>query len=156
MSNETPGQPRPIEILLVEDNEADLVLTKRALQRSAKVTNRVAVAHDGAEALDYLFRRGAFAQATPPDLVLLDLNLPKFSGLEVLQQIKSNPATSHLPVIIMTGSDAEADIAKAYSLHASCYLTKPVKLESFLKAVASLADFWLTIVKLPTVVNDKR
>lgn len=154
MSNEP--QPKPIEILLVEDNEADLVLTKRALQRSAKVTNRVAVARDGAEALDYLFRRGPFANVPLPDLVLLDLNLPKFGGLEVLEIVKKDPAIGHIPIIIMTGSDAESDVTKSYSLHASCFLTKPVKLENFLKAVASLADFWLTIVKLPTAANQKR
>lgn len=156
MSNETPAASRPIEILLVEDNEADLVLTKRALQRSAKVANRIGVARDGAEAIDYVFRRGEFASAPMPDLVILDLNLPKFSGFEVLEAIRKDPATSHLPVIIMTGSDAETDIAKAYALHASCYLTKPVKLENFLKNVASLVDFWLTTVQLPKAASGPR
>src|SRR4051812_9765659 len=143
-----------IDILLVEDNEGDIFLTKRALLKKGRLTNRITVVMDGAEALEYLFRRGKYPEAKRPDLILLDLNLPKKSGLEVLDEIKKDPVLGRIPVIIMTGSDAEVDIVRSYTLHANCYVTKPIQLEQFMKVVQSVADFWITIVKLPPPPAD--
>jgi two-component system response regulator len=139
---------RPIDILLVEDNPGDVDLTKEALE-GAKVCNRLHVAEDGEQALDFLFRRGKFAGVPRPDLILLDLNLPKRDGRQVLEAIKAEPALAEIPVVILTTSGAEEDVARAYRLHANCYITKPVNFKQFLKVVQAIEDFWLTIVKLP-------
>ena len=139
---------RPIEILLVEDNPGDVRLTREALAE-AKVRNNLAVVPDGVEALSYLRRQGSFTDSPRPDLVLLDLNLPKKDGREVLAELKNDPALRRLPVVVLTTSSAEKDILESYDLHANCYITKPVDLDQFINVVASIEDFWLTIVRLP-------
>lgn len=139
---------RPIEILLVEDNPGDVRLTKEAL-KEGKVRNNMQVAEDGEEALAFLHRQGRHAQATRPDLILLDLNLPKKSGREVLEEIKADPELKRIPVVVLTISKAEQDILKSYNLHANCYITKPVDLDQFIGVVQSIEDFWLTVVMLP-------
>jgi chemotaxis family two-component system response regulator Rcp1 len=139
---------RPIEILLVEDNPGDVRLTREAL-KEAKVRNNLAVANDGVEALAYLRREPPHEAATRPDLVLLDLNLPRKDGREVLAEIKADPDLRRLPVVVLTTSTAEQDILESYNLYANCYITKPVDLDQFLGIVTSIEDFWLTIVKLP-------
>jgi CheY-like chemotaxis protein len=139
---------RPIEILLVEDNPGDVRLTIEAL-KEAKVYNHLSVASDGVEALAFLRREGKYAGAARPDLILLDLNLPKRDGREVLAEIKSDERLRTIPVVILTTSRAEQDILQSYSLHANCYITKPVDLDQFIKVVQSIEDFWLTIVALP-------
>jgi len=140
---------KPIEILLVEDNAADVRLTEEAL-KEGKVRNHLHVARDGMEALDFLHRQGKFKDATRPDLILLDLNLPRRDGREVLADIKNDPGLKMIPVVVLTTSSAEADILKSYKLHANCYITKPVDLEQFVNVVKSIDDFWLTVVKLPS------
>jgi chemotaxis family two-component system response regulator Rcp1 len=137
-----------IEILLVEDNPGDVRLTREVLSEG-RIRNTLNVATDGVEALDFLFRRGAFADAKPQDLILLDLNLPKMNGREVLAEIKKHPDLRHIPVVVLTTSSAEEDVLSAYDLHANCYITKPVDLDQFVKVVQSIEDFWLTIVRLP-------
>ena len=139
----------PIDILLVEDNPGDVDLAREALENS-KVYNTLHVVTDGVEALDFLFRRGKHASAPRPDLIILDLNLPKKDGREVLAEIKDNPEVMHIPVVILTTSRDEEDILKAYKLHANCFITKPIDLHQFIKVVKTIEDFWLTIVKLPT------
>jgi len=143
---ETTG--RPIEILLVEDNPADVRLTVEILKET-KVRNTLTIAGDGIEALDLLHRTGKYTQAVRPDLILLDLDLPKKDGKQVLAEIKADPVLKRIPVVILTSSKAEEDIAKSYNLYANCYVTKPVDLEQFVKVVKSFEDSWLTIVKLP-------
>jgi chemotaxis family two-component system response regulator Rcp1 len=140
---------RPAEILLVEDNPADVRLTREAL-REGKVRNNLYVAPDGVEALALLRNEGKYADVPRPDLILLDLNLPKKDGREVLEEIKADPALRKIPVVILTSSEAEQDIVRAYDLHANCYVTKPVDLDQFIHVVQSIEDFWFTIVKLPT------
>ena len=135
---------QPIEILLVEDNAADVRLTQEALQEG-KVRNNLTVARDGVEALDILQAPGA----SRPDLILLDLNLPRKDGRQVLATLKADPALKHIPVVVLTTSSAEVGILKSYQLHANCYITKPVDLEQFVKVVRSIDEFWLTVVKLP-------
>ncbi len=147
MNNDLTGA-RPIEILLVEDNPGDVDLTREALD-DAKVANRLHVVDDGAKAMEFLYRRGGFAGVPRPDIILLDLNLPKKDGREVLADIRQDPALAEIPVVVLTTSQAEEDIFRAYRLHANCYITKPVDLEQFLKVIRSIEDFWLTIVKLP-------
>ena len=137
-----------IDILLVEDNPGDIDLTREALDE-AKVLNRLHVAEDGEQALDFVFRRGQFVDAPRPDLILLDLNLPKRDGREVLEEIRSAPEVTDIPIVILTSSQAEEDIVRAYRLHANCYITKPVNFVQFLKIIHAIEDFWLTIVKLP-------
>jgi two-component system, chemotaxis family, response regulator Rcp1 len=137
-----------IDILLVEDNPGDVDLTREALA-DAKVATRLHVAEDGAAAIDFLFRRGPHADAPRPDLILLDLNLPKKDGREVLSEIKAAPELADIPVVILTTSQAEEDILRAYRLHANCYITKPVDFKQFVHVVQSIEDFWLTVVKLP-------
>jgi chemotaxis family two-component system response regulator Rcp1 len=137
----------PIEILLVEDNPGDVRLTREAL-REAKVRNNVHVAADGVEAMAFLRKEGSHAQAPRPDLIFLDLNLPKKGGREVLEEVKREKALSHIPVVILTTSQAERDIMESYRLQANAYVTKPVDLEQFLKVVQSIEQFWLEIVKL--------
>jgi chemotaxis family two-component system response regulator Rcp1 len=139
---------RPVEILMVEDNPGDIRLTVEAL-KEGKVRNNLHTAEDGVEALAFLRREGRYAEAPRPDLVLLDLNLPKMNGREVLAEIKADPNLRRIPVVILTVSQAEQDIVKSYNLHANCYITKPVDLDQFLEVVKSIENFWLTIVKLP-------
>lgn len=138
----------PIEILLVEDSPGDVRLTREAL-RDAKVSNNLSVASDGLQAMSFLSRRNGYADAPRPDLVLLDLNLPKLSGREVLERVKRDPGLMNIPVVVLTTSAAEEDILRSYQLHANCYITKPVDLEQFLKVISTIDNFWLTIVKLP-------
>ncbi len=139
----------PIEILLVEDNPGDSDLILEFLE-SARVTNHVTVVRDGEEAMDFLRCRGRFAGAVRPDLILLDLNLPRKDGREVLADVKADPSLESIPVVILTSSSAETDIAKSYSLKANCYIIKPVDLSQFMNVVKSIEDFWLTVVRLPT------
>jgi CheY-like chemotaxis protein len=139
---------QPIEILLVEDNAADVRLTKEALQEG-KVRNNLTVARDGEEALEILRRSGPHAGAARPDLILLDLNLPRKDGREVLATLKADPSLKHIPVVVLTTSSAEVDILNSYQLHANCYITKPVDLEQFIGVIRSIDEFWLTVVKLP-------
>lgn len=146
MNNQTTG--RPIEILLVEDNPGDVRLTVEAL-RDSKIQNRLHIAKDGIEAVAFLRRKGGYADAPHPDLILLDLNLPKMNGPEVLAEIKEDTGLKHIPVVILTGSKDVEDVTKTYNLHANCYVTKPIDLEQFIMVVKSVRDFWLTIVKLP-------
>jgi CheY-like chemotaxis protein len=140
----------PIEILLVEDSAGDVRLTREAL-RDAKVQNNLHVACDGIEATAFLQQQGKHVNAPRPDLILLDLNLPKKGGREVLEDIKRDPSLRSIPVVILTTSSAEEDILKSYQLHANCYITKPVDLDQFLKVVRTIDNFWLAIVKLPRV-----
>ncbi len=144
----TTPDARPIEILLVEDDPADVRLMLEAF-KDAKVRNTVAVARDGVEALAMLRREGGFASAPRPDVILLDLNLPKMDGREVLAEIKSDEDLTTIPVVVITMSKAEEDILRSYRLHANCYVTKPLDLFQFLRVVESVEDFWLTIVRLP-------
>lgn len=139
---------RPVEILLVEDNPGDVRLTVEAL-KEAKVSNNLSVVGDGQDALSYLRREGQFQDAARPDLILLDLNLPRMSGREVLALIKEDSDLKRIPVVILTTSEAEQDILRSYDLHANCYITKPVDLEKFITVVKSIEGFWLTVVKLP-------
>ncbi len=140
----------PIEILLVEDNPGDVRLTQEAL-KDGKVSNRLSVVEDGAEAIAFLCRQDRYEDAPRPDLILLDFNLPKKDGREVLAEIKSDPNLRRIPVVVMTTSRAEEDVLKAYDLHANCYITKPIDLEQFLGVVKAIEDFWLSIVKLPQI-----
>jgi chemotaxis family two-component system response regulator Rcp1 len=139
---------RPVEILLVEDNPGDVRLTREAL-REGKVRNNLYVVSDGVEALAFLRRQGQHIDAARPDLILLDLNLPRKDGREVLQDIKSDPALRHIPVVVLTSSQADQDIIRAYDLHANCYVTKPVDFEQFIHVVRTIENFWFSIVKLP-------
>ncbi|MBI2953369.1 MAG: response regulator [Chloroflexi bacterium] len=140
---------RAVEILLVEDNAGDVRLTIEAL-KEGKVYNNLHVTGDGVEALAFLHREGKYANAPRPDIILLDLNLPKKDGREVLRELKQDPALMCIPVVVLTTSKAEEDILRTYELHANCYITKPVDLDQFMAVVKSIEDFWLTIVKLPT------
>jgi chemotaxis family two-component system response regulator Rcp1 len=137
-----------IEILLVEDNPGDVRLTREAL-RDGKVRNNLHVAKDGVEALEFLRREGTWAAAPRPDVILLDLNLPRKNGREVLAEVKSDPELMSIPIVVLTTSEDEQDILRAYEYHANCYITKPVDFEQFMNVVRSIEDFWFTIVKLP-------
>jgi chemotaxis family two-component system response regulator Rcp1 len=137
----------PIEILLIEDNPGDVRLTKEAL-KDAKVRNNLHVAMDGVEGLAFLRKQGKYAAVPRPDLILLDLNLPKKNGSEVLEEIKQDEGLQHIPVVILTTSQAEQDILESYRLHANAFVTKPVDLEQFLNAVRTIEQFWLEVVKL--------
>jgi CheY-like chemotaxis protein len=143
-----PSHGRPIEILLVEDSPSDTELTREALL-DAKVRNHLSVVEDGVQAMDFLRRQGAYTAAARPDLIMLDLNLPRKDGREVLAEIKEDPDLKTIPVVVLTTSQAEQDILRAYHLHANCYITKPVDFEQFLEAVRSIETFWLLVVKLP-------
>lgn len=143
---------RPFEILLVEDNVADVRLIKDLLRESKSPTN-LHVARDGNEAVEFAFKRGNFAQAVTPDLILLDLNLPEKHGREVLKEIKSDPTLRRIPVIVLTTSGAEEDIMNCYELHANCYIRKPVDLDRFITVMKGIEDFWLNTVELPTRQN---
>ncbi len=138
----------PIEILLVEDNPADVRLTIETL-KDEKICNNLHVVNDGEEALQFLRRQGKHSGAQRPDLILLDLNLPKIDGRQVLKEIKTDDKLKAIPVVVLTVSKAEEDVIKSYNLHANCYITKPVDLEQFSKVARAIQDFWLTIVKLP-------
>jgi chemotaxis family two-component system response regulator Rcp1 len=138
----------PIEILLVEDSPADVRLTLEALKEE-KIHNNLSVVNDGVEALAFLRKEGKYAQSPRPDLILLDLNLPRKDGREVLAEIKNDDKLKAIPVVVLTISEAESDILKSYSLHANCYITKPIDLNQFSHVVKSIQDFWLAIVKLP-------
>ena len=139
---------KPIEILLVEDSPGDVRLTQEIL-KDTKVRNNLHVIGDGVEAMDFLHHEGKYANMPRPDLVLHDLNLPEKDGREVLAEIKSDEKLKSIPVVVLTISQAEEDILKAYGLHANCYISKPIDLKQFIKVVKSIEDFWLTIVKLP-------
>ena len=143
-----PELVKPIEILLIEDNPGDVRLTMEAL-KEAKVVNNLTVLKDGEEALTYLRRQGPYAHATRPHLILLDLNLPRKDGREVLAQIKAEEPLKRISVVVLTTSEDEQDVLKSYNLHANCYITKPVDLDQFIRVVRSIEDFWLGIVVLP-------
>ena len=138
----------PIQILMVEDNDGDAFLTIEAL-KAAKAPNVVHVVHDGVEALDFLHRRGKYAGAVRPDMILLDLNLPRKDGRELLAEIKPDPELRAIPVVVLTSSSAEKDVAKSYNLHANCYIVKPVDFNGLIEVVKSIEQFWLMVVKLP-------
>ena len=140
---------RPMEILLVDDNPGDVRLTAEAL-KDGKVENRLHTAKDGMEAIAFLRRKGRYTDAPRPDLILLDLNMPRMNGRQVLAEIKEDSALRHIPVVILTGSREMDDIVNTYDLHANCYVTKPIDFEQFTMMVKSITDFWLTIVKLPS------
>ncbi|MCP5146340.1 MAG: response regulator [Gammaproteobacteria bacterium] len=142
------SRTRPINVLLVEDSPSDQELTKEAFE-SAKVLNEFHIVENGEDALDYIFQRGRFNEASRPDIVLLDLNLPGIDGREVLSQIKGDQDRKMIPVIILTTSDDEHDILRSYGLHANCYITKPVDFRKFADAIKVLEDFWMVLVKLP-------
>ncbi len=137
-----------VTILLVEDNPGDVRLTKEAL-KDGKVSNNLDVVVNGVEAMEYLQQQGEYANAPRPDLILLDLNLPKKDGREVLEEIKNDEDLRSIPVVILTTSKAEEDIVRTYNNHANCYITKPVDLDQFINVVKSIENFWLTVVKLP-------
>jgi len=140
---------RPIEILIVDDNPGDVRLTMEAL-KDGKVQNKLHTAHDGVEALSFLHRKGEYVDAPLPDLILLDLNMPRMNGSQLLAKVKKDSVLKHIPVVILTGSREINDIIKIENLQADWYVTKPIDLEHFIKAVKSIIDFWLTTKKLPT------
>lgn len=136
-----------VHILLVEDNEGDIVLTTEAFEES-KILNRFSVVRNGKEALDFLYKTGNYQDAPDPDIILLDINLPLMSGIEVLQEIKNDERVKHIPVIMLTTSSSEKDITLSYKHHANCYITKPVEISKFLDAITAIEHFWLEIVSL--------
>ena len=139
---------KPIDILLVDDDPGDVLLTQKAL-KNGKLFNSLNVAKDGVEAMEYLRCEGKFKDATRPDLILLDLNMPRKNGKETLSELKSDPDLKTIPVVVLTTSDADKDVLQSYDLHASCYVTKPVDVAQFAKVVNSLKEFWLCVVKFP-------
>ena len=141
---------RPIDILLVEDDPGDVLIAREAFEHN-KLQNRLHVAHDGEEGLDYLYRRGAHEDSPRPDLILLDLNLPKYDGRQLLEKIKSDPDLCRIPVVVLTTSSAEEDILRSYNLHANAYVTKPVDIDQFMKAVRQIDEFFVQVVRLPGV-----
>ena len=143
---------RPIEILIVDDNPGDVRLTVEAL-KDGRVQNRLHTAKDGMEAIAFLRRKGKYSNAPLPDLILLDLNMPRMNGSQLLAEIKEDPALKQIPVVILTGSREREDIVKTYNLHADCYVNKSIDLEQFIKTVKSIINFWLTVIKLPTEVK---
>ena len=138
----------PIDVLLVEDDAGDELITREAFEFN-KIANRLHVARDGAEGLDFIYRRGEHHDAPRPDLILLDLNLPKYDGRHILETLKSDPALQHIPVVVLTTSSAQEDILRSYKLHANAYVTKPVDLEGYLTAVRQIDDFFVQVVQLP-------
>jgi len=146
MSESTQAQP--VEILLAEDNPGDVKLTEKALERG-QVLNNLHVVNDGVEAIEFLHREDEYADAPRPDLILLDLNMPRKGGIEVLEAIEDEPSLSRIPIVILTSSEAEEDIVQSYDLHANAYLTKPVDFDGFLDIVGRIEDFWLSVVKMP-------
>ncbi|MDG5778017.1 response regulator [Haloarculaceae archaeon H-GB2-1] len=147
MTTESESNPKPIEILLAEDNPGDVKLTEKAFEQG-HVYNNLNVVTDGVEAMAYLHGEGEYADRPRPDLILLDLNMPRMDGTEVLEEIKSDPDLRRIPVVVLTSSDAEEDIAKSYDLHANAYLTKPVDFDGFLDVIERIEDFWLSVVKI--------
>jgi CheY-like chemotaxis protein len=148
MDGATQRMPKLIDILLVDDDPGDVLLTRKALS-NGKIYNKLHVAEDGIEALSFLRREGKFADAPRPELILLDLNMPRKDGRETLAEIKADENLRGIPVVILTTSDADQDVAKSYNLQASCYITKPVDLEQFTKVVQSIKNFWLCVVTFP-------
>lgn len=145
----SPGEvTESLDVLLIEDNPGDVRLTREAL-RESRFASTLHVVEDGEQALEFLLHRGAYADSPRPRLILLDLNLPRLSGRQVLEAIKSNPSLRHIPVVILTTSEADDDIAAAYELSANCYISKPVDLDRFFRVIKAIDDFWLTIVRLP-------
>jgi CheY-like chemotaxis protein len=140
---------RPVEILLVEDSPSDAALTREALEKG-KIANNLNCVGDGVEALEYLRRQGKFSKAARPDLIMLDLNMPRKDGREVLKELKNDPSLKTIPVIVLTTSHAEQDILQSYQLNANCYITKPVDFKQFVEVVKSIEHFWLSVVTLPT------
>jgi CheY-like chemotaxis protein len=145
----TENTPKHIEILLVEDSPTDVLIAREALTE-AKLYNTIHVAEDGVEAMDFLYRRGKFTSAPRPDLILLDLNLPRKSGREVLAEIKADRYLKNIPVVVLTTSSDEEDILKSYALHANCYVIKPVEFPNFVRAIQSIQQFWFSVVTLPS------
>ncbi len=145
----TPAE-RAIDVLLIEDDPGDELITREAFEHN-KIKNTLHVARDGEEGLDFLYRRGRFHDAPRPDLVLLDLNLPKYDGRQLLETIKSDPELSHTPVVVLTTSSAEEDILRSYKLHANAYVTKPVDLDQFMNAVRQIDEFFVQVVRLPQI-----
>ena len=139
---------QPVEILLVEDNPVDVLMTKEAFCGS-RVCNNLHVAEDGEEAMDFLYKRGKHSSAPAPEIILLDLNLPRKDGREVMAEIKGDPSLRHIPVIVLTTSEDEEDIWNSYELHANCFITKPADMEQFTKALEGIGEFWFTLVRLP-------
>ena len=143
------GHSKIIDILLVEDSPGDVRLTREALAEG-KIRTNLHVASDGEQALDFLYRRGAFADAVRPDLIMLDLNLPRVDGREVLADIKADEGLRRIPVVVLTTSAADEDVHRVYGLNANCYIVKPVDFDQFMRVVRSIEDFWLTVVRLPS------
>jgi CheY-like chemotaxis protein len=139
---------RPIEVLLIEDDPGDVLITREAFEHH-KIHNTLRVARDGQEGLDFLYRRGNYEGAPRPDLILLDLNLPKYDGRQLLEKIKSDPDLAYIPVVVLTTSAAEEDILRSYKLHANAYVTKPVDLDQFMGAVRQIDEFFVQVVRLP-------
>jgi CheY-like chemotaxis protein len=139
---------RPIVVLLVEDDPGDELITREVFEHN-KFHNTLNVARDGQEALDYLYQRGVYRDAPPPDLILLDLNLPKYDGRQVLEKIKTDPDLCQIPIVVLTTSSAEEDILRSYKLHANAYVTKPVDLDQFMHAVRQIDEFFVQVVRLP-------
>jgi CheY-like chemotaxis protein len=148
MTQDSYDRPHAIEILLVEDNPGDVRLVREVF-KEGKVRNNLSWAEDGVEAMAFLHREGKYAGAPRPDLILLDLNLPQKDGRQVLTEVKSDPSLNMIPVVILTSSKAEEDICRSYSLHANCFITKPVDFEQFMNVVQQIEDFWLSVVRLP-------
>jgi len=144
---------KEINILLVEDNEGDILLTMEAL-KEAKIHNEINVVKDGDAALQYMKKQGKYQDAATPDLVLLDINLPKMDGIEVLENLKNDELLKVIPVVMLTTSDSEKDIFQSYQNHANCYITKPVNFENFMEVIQTIKEFWINIVKLPKVPEE--
>jgi len=149
------SESKPIEILLVEDSPSDAALTIEAL-KEGKIANRLRHVEDGVEAMDYLRRRGKYARAERPDLIMLDLNLPRKDGREVLAEIKTDPNLRIIPIIVLTTSHSDEDILQSYQLNANCYITKPVDFTHFIEVIRSIEQFWLTVVTLPVEIWSRR
>lgn len=148
-----PLKLRPVEILLVEDNEAEVRLTREAF-KDGKLLNNLNTVGDGVEALEYLYKRGRYISASRPDIILLDINLPKKDGREVLAEIKADEKLKRIPVVVLSTSRAEEDILKSYNLHANCYISKPVDIHQFTKVVQEIDNFWFNIVTLPSDIEE--
>lgn len=145
----TRGPERPIDILLAEDSDSDVFLTREAL-REGKVLNRLHVVRDGVETMDFLRRRPPFEDVPTPDLILLDIHMPRKSGVEVLREVKEDPALKRIPVVVLTTSNDPEDVQRVYDIHANCYITKPVDFDQFLDVIRQIESFWLEVVTLPT------